>query len=271
VTWPPKSPARIPKPYPMAAMLATAARVYRETRKKHDQLFNSFVMRPIAAAVVAAVAPTPVTPNQLTILNLFVFVAGASMLVALRSWQGGLVAVAVIELSYCFDCADGMLARFKGLASKAGHLFDFFTDELKAVLLVGSLAVRAWLVGGIGLDARVWAAGDQRFLLAGIVGVTVVASAISLTNFVRRPELSGRETTVEAFYEAADTQAKASPLARLASLATMFLRFLNHYPSHIWVWAIVGRLDAYLWLYIALNGLYLARGWIGLVLRFGRT
>jgi phosphatidylglycerophosphate synthase len=251
-------------------MLANAARVYRETRKKHDQLFNTYVMRPIAAAVVAVLAPTPVTPNQLTLLNLFVFVAGASMLVAMPSWRGGLAAVAVIELSYCFDCADGMLARFKGLASKAGHLFDFFTDELKAVLLVAALAVRAWLAGGIGIDARAWAAGDERFLLAGIAGVMVVASAISLTNFVRRPELSGRETTVEAFYEAAEGQAPASPVRRLGSLAATFLRFLNHYPSHIWVWAILGRLDAYLWLYIALNALYLARGWLGLVLRFGR-
>jgi phosphatidylglycerophosphate synthase len=251
-------------------MLATAARVYRETRKKHDQLFNTFAMRPVAAAVVAVLAPTPVTPNQLTLLNLFVFVGGASMLVAMPSWGGGLAAIAVIELSYCFDCADGMLARFKGLASKAGHLFDFFTDELKAVLLVGSLAIRAWRMGGVGVNAHAWAAGDPRFLIAGVAGVTVVASAISLTNFVRRPELSGRETTVEAFYETAKSQTPVSPLARLGSLAATFLRFLNHYPSHIWLWAIVGRLDAYLWLYIGLNALYLARGWVGLVVRFGR-
>jgi hypothetical protein len=163
-----------------------------------------------------------------------------------------------------------MLARFKGLASKAGHLFDFFTDELKAVLLVATLGVRSWRAGGIGLDARAWSAGDDRFLLATVVGVTVVASAISLTNFVRRPELSGKETTVEAFYEAAAGQAPSSPPARLASLATTFLRFLNHYPSHIWVWAIVGRLDVYMWLYVALNALYLARGWLGLLVRFGR-
>jgi phosphatidylglycerophosphate synthase len=251
-------------------MLATAARVYRETRKKHDQLFNTWLMRPIAAAVVAVLAPTPVTPNQLTLLNLFVFVAGAFMLVAMPSWRGGLAAIVVMEVSYCFDCADGMLARFKGLASKAGHLFDFFTDELKAVLLVAALGVRAWRVGGLGVDAQMWVQGDHRFLLAAVAGVTVVASAISLTNFVRRPELSGRETTVEAFYETATAMAPASPLARVASLLTTFLRFLSHYPSHIWIWAIAGRLDAYLWLYIALNALYLARGWLGLVVRFGR-
>ena len=39
----------------------------------------------------------------------------------------------------------------------------------------------------------------------------------------------------------------------------------------MWIWALVGHMDAYLWLYIALNALYLARGWLGLVLRFGRA
>ena len=250
-------------------MLRTAARVYRETRKKHDQLFNTYVMRPVAAVVVAAIAPSSVTPHQLTLLNLALFVVAAALLVALPTWTGGLAAVAVLELSYCFDCADGMLARFKKLASKTGHLFDFFTDELKAVLLVAALAVRSWRTGGIGVDARIWPVGDERFLLAGIAGVVVVASAISLTNFVRRPELSGRETTVEAFYEAAAPRA-ASATARVASLVATFLKWLNHYPSHIWLWALAGHLDAYLWLYIGLNALYLARGWLGLALRFGR-
>jgi hypothetical protein len=251
-------------------MLSTAARVYRETRKKHDQLFNTYVMRPVAAVVVTAVAPTPVTPNQLTLLNLAIFVVAVGLLVALPTWAGGLVAVAVVEVSYCFDCADGMLARHKKLASKTGHLFDFFTDELKAILLVAALAVRSWRTGGFGYDARVWPAGDDRFLLAGIAGAVIVASAISLTNFLRRPELSGKETTVEAFYETAP-QGPTSAAARVASLAATFLKWLNHYPSHIWIWALAGRMDAYLWLYIALNALYLGRGWLGLTIRFGRA
>ncbi len=250
-------------------MFSTAARVYRETRKKHDQVFNLYVMRPIAAVFVALVSRTSVTPNQVTLLNLAVFVVGAVMLLGLPSWGGGIASVAVLELSYCLDCADGMLARFKKLASKTGHLFDFFTDELKAVLLVGALAVRAWRAGGLGLDGLAWAPGDPRFLLAGIVGVTVVASAVSLTTFVRRPELSGRATTVEAHYDAVD-KPPATGVAIVAGLVATFLRFINHYPSHLWLWAIVGRMDVYFWVWIGLSALYLARGWLGLIRRFGR-
>ena len=81
----------------------------------------------------------------------------------------------------------------------------------------------------------------------------------------RSPEVSGKETTVEAHYE--NVEQKRS----IGALVATFLRFLNHYPSHLWIWAIAGRMDAYLWIWIALNALYLARGWLGLVLRFGRS
>lgn len=252
-------------------MLRRVADVYLATRKKHDQLFNVYVMRPLAAGVVVLLAPTGVTPNQLTILNLGIFVAAASLFVALPSWSGGLVAVAVLEASYLFDCADGMLARHKKLASTTGHLFDFFTDESKAVLLIAALGVRQYLTGGLGLDGRAWAAGDPRFLFAAVAGVIVVSSATSLTNFVRRPEIAGRETPVEAHYETVVAAKPRSLVGRIADLAFTFLRFLNHYPSHIVVFAVVGRLDVFFWVYGLINLLYLGRGWLGLLLRFGRS
>jgi phosphatidylglycerophosphate synthase len=251
-------------------MLREAKQIYVATRKRHDLVFNLYVMRPIAALVVAAAARTPVTPNQLTLLNLFVFVGAAALLPLLPSYQGGLIAILVLEVSYCFDCADGMLARHRHTASKEGHLFDFFTDELKAELLVASLALRLYRTGGIGIDGRSWPPFAPGFLVGGIAGAVVVASAISLTNFVRRPELSGRATTVEAHYETVEEAKPATLVARVAALVTKFLRFLNHYPSHIWLFAAVDRFDVFFWIYVAINLLYLARGWLGLVVRFGR-
>jgi phosphatidylserine synthase len=252
-----------------AAVFQEAVQIYRGTRKKHDQLFNLYVMRPIAALVVAVAARTPVTPNQLTLLNLFIFVVATAMLIGLPTRSGELAAILVLEVSYCFDCADGMLARHRQTASKAGHLFDFFTDELKAVLLVAALALRLYRTGGYGIDLGFWHAGEPGFLVGGVGGAVVVASAISLTNFVRRPELSGRATTVEAHYETVEERRPSSLLAQVATGVTTFLRFLNHYPSHIWLFAAFGRLDVYFWIYIANNLLYLTRGWAGLVLRFG--
>ncbi len=251
-------------------MLGQAKAIYLATRKKHDQVFNTYFMRPIAAFVVSIVARTPLTPNQATLLSLTFFVAASVVLVGAPSFTGGLLGVATLELSYLFDCVDGMLARHKKIASKQGHLFDFFTDELKAVLLTGALALRAYRVGGWGIDLKPWAPGDPRFAIAGIVAVAVIASAISLTNFVRRPELTGQETPVEAHYETVAAAASTSVVGRLLELFMTFLRFINHYPSHLYVFAALGHLEVFFWVYALNNGLYLARGWLGLVLRFGR-
>ncbi|MGA2448942.1 MAG: CDP-alcohol phosphatidyltransferase family protein [Polyangiaceae bacterium] len=251
-------------------MFEAASRVYRETRKKHDYLFNVYVMRPLAAVAVLPVARTRITPNQVTLMNLAVFVVAAAGFAAWTSWGGGVAAVLVLEASYGLDCLDGMLARHKKVASTVGHLFDFFTDELKAILLAGALAVRAWRVGGFGLDGRWWPAGDARFLLAGVVGVVAVSSALSLTRFLRSPEVSGRPTSVEAFYETADMRVPSALMGRIAASVATFLRFVNHYPSHIWLWALAGHTELFMWVWIALNGLYVLRGWLGLAVRFGR-
>ena len=176
-------------------MLGKGWQIYKDTRKKHDLAFNVYLMRPIAGQVVALLAPTGVTPNQVTLLNLFIFIVAGGLLIALPTTTGGVIAIAVLEASYSLDCVDGMLARHKKIASKEGHLFDFFTDELKALLLASVLGVRLWRTGGLGVDGQMWPAGSPWFLLAGIVGAVVLASAVSLTNFVRRPELSGNATT----------------------------------------------------------------------------
>ncbi len=251
-------------------MFGTAIEIYRATRKKHDLVFNVYLMRPIAAFVVGIFAKTPITPNQVTLLNLLLFVVATALLVALPDYRGGLVAVLVLELSYCLDCVDGMLARHKKIASKEGHLFDFFTDEIKAVLLAAALPIRFWRTGALGLDGQEWPAGTPAFLFAATAGAIILASATSLTNFVRRPEVSGRESTVEAHYETVTQEKPKSIVGRIGGLVTSFLRFLNHYPSHIWIFALVGRLDVMFWIYIAINFLYLGRGWLGIVLRFGR-
>jgi phosphatidylglycerophosphate synthase len=253
----------------MPRMFEEAKSVYLATRKRHDQLFNTYVMRPIAAFVVSIVARTDVTPNQLTLVSLGIFVLAAMVLALMPDYLGGVLGVLVLEASYLFDCADGMLARHKKIASKEGHLFDFFTDEMKAVLLVGSLGVRLYRGGGLGLDLSFREPNTPMFLAAGLAGVIVISQAISLTNFVRRPELTGKETPVEAHYETVDHDVKRTPAQQAVRLAMMFLQFLGHYPSHLMLFAIVGRLDLFFWIYVLINLAYLGRGWLGIILRFG--
>src|SRR5262245_27643993 len=85
-----------------------------------------------------------------------------------------------MQASYVLDCADGQLARYKGLSSPVGSLLDFLMDEIKAFLLVGAASVRQWML-----------TGDAMWLLLGVGGLVVVATGIALTSFTRRPEYTG--------------------------------------------------------------------------------
>ncbi len=43
-----------------------------------------------------------------------------------------------------------------------------------------------------------------------------------------------------------------------------------HYPSHLWIFPLVGRLDVFFWIYVLIHLAYLGRGWLGIIVRFGR-
>lgn len=123
---------------------------YRETKLKDELVgdWGSVVFYRIPAfAVVCAVAPLGVTPNQLTI-------AGGLMvpLMALAAWflAPGPALLTVVALSLVFnvlDCADGPLARATGTSSLAGRYLDFAADIMYrnvAYACYGLIADRMW-------------------------------------------------------------------------------------------------------------------------------
>jgi phosphatidylglycerophosphate synthase len=230
------------------------ADVYRKTVPAPDRFWNKYVCRPAAAVVVCALAPTRITPNQIT-LCAFVVALGSAALIALwPGYWGLLLGVIAFELSYVLDCADGMLARLRGIQSRAGHLFDFLMDELKAFVILAVVAVRLYL-----------GSGNVRFLLLGIGGLVCLASGIAMTTFMRRPEIAGPAARAGA------SPPSTSLLKRAVRTGERLGQFLIHYPSYILYVAIAGRIELFLYVYIAVNALYVLRSLAVLTLRFGRS
>ena len=254
-------------------MLADVVDAYRRTKKPRDILWNRFVARPLAAALLVPLARTRVTPNQVTFATLVVFVAGAAML-ALCPGHGALVgAVAILELSYVLDCVDGQLARWKGTSSPVGAHLDFLMDEIKAFVLVAAVAIRLWRGAHEGVHEGVH---EDRWLVEGLLGLAAVATAISLTTFVRRPEYAAATGAAVAHgagdygggFEAAAPAAprRRSPLALVEALGS----FVVHYPSYIVFVAIANRMDLFLHAYVGLNAAYAARSLLGIARKLGR-
>jgi len=102
----------------------------------------------------------------------------------------------------------------------------------------------------------------------------VVAAAISLTTFMRRPEYAaatgaavsqGTGDYGEGFAKPAEAK-RRSPLALVEALG----RFIVHYPSHIWLVALVNRVDIFLHAYLVMNAAYAARAFLGIMRSLGR-
>jgi hypothetical protein len=183
----------------------------------------------------------------------------------LPSWGMLCAGVAILELSYVLDCADGQLARLKGTSSPVGAHLDFLMDELKAFALVAAVAVRLW-----------WPSHEARWLLEGVGGLVILAGAISLTTFMRRPEYAaatgaavgkGAGDYGEGFAAAAPTSTKRSPLALVEAVG----RFVVHYPSYIVFVALANRMDLFLHAYLAMNAAYAARALLTIGRSLGRT
>lgn len=246
-------------------MFARIAEAYRRTRKPKDLLWNRFVARPLAAVLLVPLERSPVTPNQVTLATLVVFVLAAGIMAVVPGWTALLVGVAILEFSYVLDCVDGQLARLRGTSTPIGAHLDFLMDELKAFLLVASVGVRLWRTDG-----------RPRFLLEALVALVAVASAISLTTFLRRPEYAaatgatvnrGSGDYGDGFADAAPRPSSGfSPLRTVEALGS----FIVHYPSYIVFVALANRIDLFLHAYLIVNAAHVGRSLLALTWKLGR-
>jgi hypothetical protein len=242
-------------------MFTAIANAYRRSRKPNDIFWNTYVARPAAAVLLVPLERTRITPNQVTFASLVVFAAAVALMIVRPGHVGLLLAVLVIELSYVLDCVDGQLARMRGTSTPVGAHLDFLMDEIKAFLLVAGAGVRLWRETG----AVPW-------LLEGLGGLVAVATAISLTTFVRRPEYLGPARAASAGdygdgFVAPATPARRGPL----QLVEAFGKLLIHYPSYMVFVGIFDRLDLFLHVYVAINAAHAARSFLAILRKLGRS
>ena len=238
--------------------MASVAEIYRASKKKRDiNLFTEWVARPPAAVVVYAVRGTPITPNQLTFLSAFIAAGACAMFALLPGYTWLVAAALVFELSFVLDCADGMLARLRKIASPLGHQLDFLMDELKAMLLLGCVTVRMYR------DT-----GDERLLFVGIAAGFCLAAGLSLTSFTRRPEYGAKPPTEEG--QPAETGGRKGPIGMVLDALEWAARIVVHYPQYIWICALANRIDIFFWAYAAVNALYFAKTFAAIFFRLGR-
>lgn len=219
-----------------------------------DEPLDRCVCRPLARGIVWLLAPTPVTPNQLTIVAC---VLGTAVGVALGFHQG--VIAAALTLGYlAFDCADGQLARLRGGGGYLGRAVDGVGDYITATAM--HLGLAAWIAADQGLvTGLAWAVA---------AGLSMAWASFLLDRYKRR--YRGDTDDIEAIQREADETpglggwlvARLLPYARSLEAGAqvidrplyqerlrlpMLLWLLNGPTMHVAVLAVCGVLGRPIW------------------------
>jgi phosphatidylglycerophosphate synthase len=103
--------------------------------------------RPIGARLAAVLAPTSVTPDQVTLGSLVVGLVAGHLFLYTDPWINVLGFVLFI-VSDLLDSADGQLARMRGTSTRFGRILDGLSDSARFINLYAHIAVRLALFSG---------------------------------------------------------------------------------------------------------------------------
>jgi phosphatidylglycerophosphate synthase len=116
--------------------------------------------RRLARLLLLRLATAPVTPNQITLLNLSLGLAAAGLLLTGAYWLT-LLGALLLPVVMVLDALDGMLARLTFRETRLGQFLDLYGDTFLNLLIFCSLAV-----------GRYQATGRERYLVLLIPIVT---------------------------------------------------------------------------------------------------
>lgn len=108
-------------------------------RKRDPTVLRAWVYGPLSTRLVRRLPPA-VAPTHLTLLSLAVGAVGAAGLAqgpGRWTWAG----LALLHLAYLLDCANGDLARLRGVTSAFGRRLDRVFDVVRNAAMFAGLAL----------------------------------------------------------------------------------------------------------------------------------
>jgi phosphatidylglycerophosphate synthase len=137
-----------------------------------DGLVSRYLNRPLSRPIARLLAPTPITPNQVTVISLLVaFGAGWLLVAGHNVW-----AALAIHASSVIDGVDGDLARLTGRGSRFGAVFDAVLDRYADAAIFGGMA---W-----------WAYEHESQPAALLLGMVTLTGAFAISYSRARVEAS---------------------------------------------------------------------------------
>ncbi len=148
-------PARIAHGAVARHALATAADrraahrlLYTILVKPQDNAITRWLYRPVSFPLTRALAWTPITPNQISVV-VAALVALGCWVTAHASHGMAFLGTAIVLAASYVDCCDGEIARIKLLSSRLGAWLDTIIDEASSVGYMLALGWHCHLAYGV--------------------------------------------------------------------------------------------------------------------------
>jgi 1L-myo-inositol 1-phosphate cytidylyltransferase / CDP-L-myo-inositol myo-inositolphosphotransferase len=115
-------------------------RLMRALVKDTDGFMARHVERPISLAISRLLAPTAITPNQMSLISIVVGICGGPFFLSQRASLQTIGALLFLAHSILDGC-DGELARLKFEESRWGGVLDFWGDNVVHVVIFACMGV----------------------------------------------------------------------------------------------------------------------------------
>ncbi|MDD3887346.1 MAG: CDP-alcohol phosphatidyltransferase family protein [Patescibacteria group bacterium] len=104
-------------------------KICRKSKEKYHNWWAYSFSRHFSIYFTWFFCHTPITPNQLTFVQIIFAWLGALSLI-IWSWHGIIAWIILMQLSFIFDLVDGEVARYKKMSSLFGVVLDSFGHVL---------------------------------------------------------------------------------------------------------------------------------------------
>lgn len=145
----------------------TLQNLKKKTQKENEpEPYAQYIVRPISVLFTWIFVRTPITANQVTILQEIIGIIGGILLIKGNFVTGALF----LQLGYILDCSDGEVARWKDQQSEQGKFLD----------LIGHMIVIPFYYFGLGLGLYL----QQGQLIVLIMGFLAALFSLKIEKFL---------------------------------------------------------------------------------------
>jgi len=113
--------------------------------KINDGSISKYINRPISKWITSKIIDYPLTPNQISIVTLFIS-AFSGLIISLEGYFFLLLGALLAQLSSILDGCDGEFARLKLLESKFGGWFDQVLDRYSDLFIFTGLTFHTYFI-----------------------------------------------------------------------------------------------------------------------------